>query len=160
MRTIDNAFTYPIYRERIWGRRRWDESIVGVWEVYAPGAPFPWHVMTFTRDGTVIQSNPHEGNRGESDSGGHGVWLAGRGRRASEILGKFVEFKADRETGKPRGKGVVVFACLVQGDSFTGTATAYNYGIDDQLMKDPAITPMCGTRVVIDDPAVRAARHD
>lgn len=52
-----------------------DYSIVGVWEVHAPNAPFPYHLMTFHADGTMMQTNPDVGSRPDSDSAGMGVWV-------------------------------------------------------------------------------------
>lgn len=131
-------------------------SIVGVWEVHAPDAPFPWHMMTFTPYGTVLQSNPHEGNRAESDSAGHGVWqtVADHDDRGdpsvgdqSRIAAQFVEFKADRRSGRPLGKGVVRLTCVVDGDHFEGTADAYVYDPDGTLISGPQSTTLAGRRV-------------
>src|SRR5262245_32995982 len=95
------------------------EAMVGVWEVHAPDAPFPWHVMTFTPFGTFMQSNPHEGNRDESDSSGHGVWRVDRGSdEKTVVVGKFVEFKADRTRGSFLGKGVIQLKLVVEGNEF------------------------------------------
>jgi len=125
------------------------EAIVGVWEVEAPEAPFAWHMMTFTPFGTMLQSNPHEGNRGESDSIGQGVWQPSKlpGEQAS-VVGKFVEIKADRRTGAHIGKGVIEFKLAVSKDSFSGMVYAYRYDALGELVGGPYTTPVRGIRVV------------
>lgn len=125
---------------------RGNHAIAGVWEVYAPAAPFPWHMMTFTPYGTMSQSNPHEGNQDESDSTGHGVWQADTGSK-DIIAGKFVEFKADRQSGCYIGKGEITFTITVKGDYFEGTANAYRYDADGKLLKGPLSSPLSGKRV-------------
>ncbi|HSX33749.1 MAG TPA: PLP-dependent aminotransferase family protein [Candidatus Saccharimonadales bacterium] len=123
-------------------------SIVGVWEVHAPDAPFPWHVMTFTPEGTMTQSNPHEGNRDDSDSSGHGVWQVVASAPGQEtIAGKFVEFKADRSTGAYIGKGEIQFHITVEGDEFTGTSAAYRYNAAGKLTRGPLSSPVHGKRI-------------
>jgi predicted secreted protein len=128
------------------------DSVVGVWEVRAPHAPFQWHMMTFTPYGTMSQSNPHEGNRDESDSSGQGVWqLEKTPDGKDQIVGKFVEFKADRTTGKYIGKGVISFTFTVNGDSFEGTTDAYRYNAEGKIIKGPLVSPITGTRVTLDE---------
>lgn len=130
--------------------------IVGVWEVEAKDAPFQWHVMTFTPYGTVIQSNPHEGNKQESDSNGHGIWEVYRkSAKKHLIIGKFIEFKADRVTGSYIGKGVIEFSINVTINEFSGSAYAYFYNSKNELMKGPLISPMHGNRVLLDRTIVK-----
>lgn len=127
------------------------QQIIGVWEVFAPAAPFPWHVMTFTPFGTMSQSNPHEGNRDESDSSGHGVWEIRRtSDNQEQIVGKFVEFKADRVSGHYIGKAEIHFTCIIKNDHFTGTSDAYRYDDTGKLVGGPFSSPITGTKVRLD----------
>lgn len=127
--------------------------IVGAWEVNAPGAPFPWHVMTFTADGTMSQSNPPAGNRDESDSSGHGVWAtrveAADPGACSVVDAEFVEFKARRGTGEYLGRGVVVLELNVAEGRFTGVAEAYRYDVAGTLVAGPLPTSVTGRRIVL-----------
>lgn len=124
------------------------QHIVGVWEVYAPDAPFPWHVMTFTPFGTMSQSNPHEGNRDESDSSGHGIWEVHQTPDGTEeIIGKFVEFKASRKTGHYIGKGEIHFTCIMNDGRFEGTSNAYRYDENGELTGGPFTSPISGTKI-------------
>lgn len=128
------------------------QPIVGVWEVEAPDAPFPWHLMTFTPYHTMSQSNPHEGNREESDSSGQGVWETEPAPGGKEyITGKFVEFKADRASGAYIGKGVITFRCLVDGDRFDGSSETYRYDEAGKLVAGPLVSAIHGTRVRLVD---------
>lgn len=133
-------------------QRKRPSAIVGVWEVNAPGAPFPWHMMTFTPYGTMSQSNPHEGNRDESDSGGQGIWYASLTQDGSVcVKGKFVEFKAERMSGKYIGKGVITFTVILHGSSFIGTSDAYRYDAEGKLIEGPLPSPISGTRLTFAD---------
>jgi len=51
-------------------------SIVGVWSVTMPEAPFPYHLFVFHSDGTMQQANPDAGDAHTSDSNGMGVWAS------------------------------------------------------------------------------------
>jgi hypothetical protein len=127
------------------------EQIVGVWEVYAPEAPFQWHMMTFTPFGTMSQSNPHEGNRDESDSSGHGIWEVHRvASESEEIIGKFVEFKANRTSGHYIGKAEIHFTCIINDGHFKGTSDAYRYDENGKLVGGPFSSPISGTKVQLD----------
>lgn len=124
------------------------QQIIGVWEVYAPDAPFPWHMMTFTPFGTMSQSNPHEGNRDESDSNGHGIWKVHRTPNGGEeIIGKFIEFKASRTSGRYIGKAEINFTCIMNGDHFEGTSEAYRYNENGELTGGPFLSSITGTKV-------------
>lgn len=126
-------------------------ELVGVWEVHAPEAPFPRHMMTFTPYGTMSQSNPHEGNKDESDSMGQGVWRADVQADGLHVRGKFVEYKADRETGMYIGKGVISFRFTVSGDRFAGICAATRYDADGILVRSLPASLIEGTRVTLDD---------
>lgn len=125
-------------------------KVIGAWEVYAPDAPFAWHVMSFLPGGIVLQSNPHEGNRQQSDSSGHGVWqLREWSSERAIVVAKFVEFKADRQTGKYLGRGVIRLEFTLDEDSFSGTAAAFWYGADNQQIDGPQFTPIRGRRIAL-----------
>jgi hypothetical protein len=106
--------------------------------------------MTFLPQGILLQSNPHEGNREDSDSGGQGVWQvrASSGGEIS-IVAKFVEFKADRSTGSYLGKGVVRLEFDLEGDFFSGFAAAFRYGVNNEQLKGPLLTPVRGRRITL-----------
>lgn len=124
------------------------QQIIGVWEVYAPDAPFPWHMMTFTPFGTMSQSNPPEGNREHSDSAGHGVWEVHQTPEGSEtIVGKFVEFKASRTSGNYTGKAEIHFTILVNNNRFEGTSDAYQYNENGERTGGPFSSPISGKKV-------------
>jgi len=121
------------------------DSVVGTWVVHAPDAPFPHHVFVFNADGTMQQANPDAGNALTSDSDGKGIWA----RRDGKVIGKFVEFTADRETHRLVSRGEVSFEVEVFGDRLTGTASARFYGEDDALLKGPLPTALDGTRLTL-----------
>lgn len=124
------------------------QQIIGVWEVYAPDAPFPWHMMTFTPFGTMSQSNPPEGNREQSDSNGHGIWeIRQTPGGGEEVVGKFVEFKADRASGTYLGKAEIHFTFIINTDYFEGTSNAYRYDEKGELTSGPLSSPISGTKV-------------
>ena len=104
--------------------------------------------MTFAQDGTMSQSNPPAGNRRESDSAGHGIWqIAASTGRSARVVGKFVEMKADPNSGAYIGKGVVAFEIEVQGDAFAGHADATQYDADGRPLRSPARTALTATRL-------------
>jgi len=117
-------------------------SIVGVWEIMAEGAPFRHHVMTFHTGGTMLQSNPDHGNRITSDSNGMGVWRA----EGPAIVGAFLEFTVDREDPNLVTKGVVHFELFVSGDSLEGTAAANFYDLSGTLLNGPLKADLTGMR--------------
>ena len=96
--------------------------VVGVWEVWAEGAPFEHHVMMFNPEHTMLQSNPDGGNGQSSDSIGMGVWHA----VGDLVVGRFLETRADRTTHKALGRSVIRFELSVTDEMFTGHA-----GTDD-----------------------------
>ncbi|MBY5827909.1 hypothetical protein [Rhizobium leguminosarum] len=124
--------------------------VIGAWEIYAEDAPFPWHVMSFLPSGIVLQSNPHEGNREQSDSSGHGVWqlFESSGQRVI-LVAKIIEIKADRQTGLYLGKGILRLQFMVDDDTISGTAAAYSYGADNRLIDGPKFTPIEGRRIAL-----------
>lgn len=121
-------------------------NIVGVWEVLAADAPFGYHVMTFHSDGTMLQSNPDHGNRVTSDSNGMGTWRAD----GAKVSGAFLEFTVAREDSRQVEKGIVRFELTVDGDEFTGSASAEFYDLAGPLRRGPLVTALTGRRF---DPA-------
>jgi len=121
------------------------DSVVGTWVVKAPDAPFPHHVFVFNGDGTMQQANPDAGNADTSDSDGKGIWA----RRDGKVVGKFVEFTADRQTHRLVSRGEVSFEIVVTGDRLSGTASANFYGEDDGLLKGPLPTSLDGKRLTL-----------
>lgn len=129
-----------------------NNSVVGVWEVQIPDAPFPWHVMTFTPYQTMSQSNPHDGNRDESDSSGQGIWeTIKQADKTTKVRGKFVEFKADRTSGDYIGKGVITFEFVVTGDDFKGTCQVHRYDSAGRLVRESSPLALIGKRVRLED---------
>jgi len=124
-----------------------NSPIIGVWELNAPDAPFPWHMITFTPFGTVLQTNPPAGNRDESDSGGQGVWRVKPDTKSVDA--KFIEYKAHHVTGEFIGKGVVMLRLHVEGDSLSGTAEAFRYDTAGKLVAGPLVSPVTGIRVTL-----------
>jgi hypothetical protein len=116
--------------------------VVGVWEVVADGAPFRHHVMTFHADGTMLQSNPDQGNRVTSDSNGMGVWRA----EGPSVTGAFLEFTVDRNDPELVTKGIVHFELFVSGTSFSGTAAANFYDLAGRLRAGPLKAELTGVR--------------
>lgn len=121
------------------------DAIVGTWVVKAPDAPFTHHMFVFNGDGNMQQANPDAGNPDNSDSDGKGIWV----RDGDVIKGKFVEVTADRKTAKFVSRGEISFEINVNGDSFTGEASANFYDDDDQLLRGPFPTPLVGKRVTL-----------
>jgi hypothetical protein len=127
------------------------DSIIGVWEVHASDAPFPWHMMSFFADGIVIQTNPPAGNQSHSDSNGHGLWRATKTPEGGlKISGKFVEFKADIKTGRFIGKGVIKFNFIVNKNRFKGTYVAYTYNNNGTLTNKSPASALVGERVTLE----------
>ena len=119
-------------------------SIVGTWFVKIPEAPFPYHMLTFHADGTVLQANPDAGDANTSDSNGMGVWVADGDR----IKGKFVEITADRTTRRFVSRGEISFVVTVDGNALKGTAKAIFYDTEGRQVRQPIAATMTGERVV------------
>jgi hypothetical protein len=118
--------------------------IVGTWVVKAPEAPFPFHMFMFHSDGTVQQANPDAGDPNTSDSNAMGVWLPDGDR----IKGKLVEITADRTSGRFVSRGEISFSLKVDGNAFSGTASATFYDADGRRVKGPLSATMEGQRVL------------
>jgi len=118
--------------------------IVGTWLVKAPEAPFPLHMFIFHADGTVLQSNPDAGDPNTSDSSAMGVWLPD----ADRIKGKIVETMADRTTRKFVSRGEISFSIKVDGDAFTGSASANFYDLEGKRLRGPVSATLQGQRIL------------
>jgi hypothetical protein len=118
--------------------------IVGAWSVKIPEAPFHYHVFVFHSDGTMQQSNPDAGDPNTSDSNGMGVWVADGDR----IKGKFVEITADRTNHQFVSRGEISFSIKVNGNAFSGTASAIFYDANGRQLRSPITATLTGQRVV------------
>src|SRR3954452_17625494 len=101
------------------------KSIVGVWFVRFPDAPFKYHMCTFHADGTMEQANPDAGDAHTSDSDGMGVWELRGGK-----VYKFVEITANRETRAFAARGEISFNFEVTADRFAGQAVGKFFDLD------------------------------
>jgi hypothetical protein len=119
-------------------------SIVGTWLVKIPEAPFHDHMFVFHSDGTMQQANPDAGDPNTSDSNGMGVWVPDGDR----IKGKFVEITADRTTRQFVSRGEISFLIKVDGNTFSGTASAIFYDARGQRLREPLPATLDGQRVV------------
>src|SRR5580658_2815592 len=115
------------------GAKKDAPTIVGVWYVKAPEAPFQFHMFAFHADGTMQQANPDAGDLNTSDSNGMGVWVPDGDR----IKGKFVEVTADRATRQFASRGEISFLIKVTGDAFSGTANAIFYDAEGHRLRGP-----------------------
>jgi hypothetical protein len=125
------------------GGRAAPPPIVGAWIVRIPEAPFPYHMLIFNSDGTVLQSNPDAGDPHTSDSNGLGVWVADGER----IKGKFVEITADRTTRQFVSRGEISFRIKVTGNAFGGDASATFYDAAGGRIRGPLAATLEGQRV-------------
>jgi hypothetical protein len=119
--------------------------IVGTWVVKDTAAPFHYHMYVFNADGTMQQANPDAGDANTSDSDGKGVWVID----GDHIKGKFVEVTADRGTHQFVSRGEISYDIMVDDKSFTGTAIARFYDLNDRLMQSPISTTLAGKRVTL-----------
>jgi hypothetical protein len=118
--------------------------IVGAWFVKIPEAPFHHHMFVFHSDGTMQQSNPDAGDPNTSDSNGMGVWAPDGDR----IKGKFVEITADRTTHQFVSRGEISFLIKVNGNAFSGAASAIFYDADRRQLRSPIAATLTGQRVM------------
>ncbi|HSX29054.1 MAG TPA: hypothetical protein VLE73_00680 [Candidatus Saccharimonadales bacterium] len=119
-------------------------SIVGVWRVKTPDAPFTYHMFTFHSDGTLMQSNPPAGNTSTSDTAGMGIWRTGKD---DTVQARFEEYRLGF-TDKTVTRGVVDFSLRLNGDTLSGSAmfTIYDAESGEQL-RGPLTTVVTGSRV-------------
>jgi len=118
--------------------------IVGTWFVKIPEAPFPYHMFVFNSDGTIQQANPDAGDPNTSDSNGMGVWVPD----GDGIKGKFVEVTSDRTTRQFAGRGEISFSIKINGNAFSGTASAIFYDTEGRRLRGPLPATLEGQRVV------------
>jgi len=118
--------------------------IVGTWFVKIPEAPFQYHMFLFNSDGTMQQANPDAGDPNTSDSNGMGVWVPDGDR----IKGKFVEVTADRTTRQFVSRGDIFFLIKVNGNAFSGTASAIFSDAEGRRLRGPLAATLDGQRVV------------
>jgi len=121
-----------------------NSPIVGTWFVKTPEAPFQYHMFVFHSDGTMQQANPDAGDPNTSDSNGMGVWVPDNDR----IKGKFVEVTADRTTRRFVSRGEISFLIEVNGNAFSGTASAIFYDAAGKRLRGPLPATLEGQRVV------------
>lgn len=122
------------------------DPIVGAWLVKEADAPFPYHMYVFNADGTMQQANPDAGDPKTSDSDGKGVWV----RNGDEIKGRWMEVYADRTTHKYAGRLELSFWIKVNGDNFTGTASAQGFDANEAVNMSPTKPgPLEGKRVTV-----------
>ena len=119
-------------------------GIVGAWSVKIPEAPFHDHMFVFHSDGTMLQSNPDAGDPNTSDSNGMGTW----GPDGDRVKGKFVEITADRTTHQFVSRGEISFLIKVNGNAFSGAASAIFYDADGRQLRSPVAATLTGQRVV------------
>jgi hypothetical protein len=125
----------------------WQEQLIpgsGYVGCEMPEAPFHYHMLVFSSDGTMQQSNPDAGDANTSDSNGMGVWV----RDGDGIKGKFVEVMADRTTRKFVSRGENSFLIKVNGNALTGTASAVFYDEKGVVLRGPFPATMQGERVL------------
>ena len=126
------------------GAQKSAPTIVGVWFVKIPEAPFQYHMLVFNSDGTMQQANPDAGDPNTSDSNGMGVWLA----EGDRIKGKFVEVTADRTTRQFVSRGEISFLIKATSNAFSGTASAIFYDAEGRRLRGPLAATLEGQRVV------------
>jgi hypothetical protein len=119
-------------------------AIVGTWFVKIPEAPFRYHMFVFHSDGTIEQSNPDAGDPNTSDSNGMGAWATDGDR----IKGRFVEIAADRTTRQFVSRGEISFLIQVNGNAFSGTASAIFYDAEGRPLRAPLAATLEGQRVL------------
>jgi hypothetical protein len=101
-------------------------------------------MFVFHSDGTMQQSNPDAGDPNTSDSNGMGVWAPDGDR----IKGKFVEITADRTTHQFVSRGEISFLIKVNGNAFSGAASAIFYDADRRQLRSPIAATLTGQRVM------------
>ena len=119
-------------------------TIVGVWRVTTPDAPFAYHMFTFHSDGTFVQSNPPAGNTSTSDTAGMGIW---RVQKDGTVQARFEEYRLDLSDNTVT-RGVVDFMLQIKADRLSGNAafTVYDAASGKHL-QGPLTTDVSGTRV-------------
>jgi len=102
------------------------------------------HMFIFNSDGTMQQANPDAGDPNTSDSNGMGVWTPDRDR----VRGRFVEVTGNRTTHQFVSRGEISFLIKVNGDAFSGVASAIFYDAEGRRLRGPLAATLEGQRVV------------
>lgn len=123
-------------------------DIVGAWYVDTVGAPFVPHGMLFHADGTLSLTNPDAAEAANSSSAGYGQWRLERGK----VQGRFFEVNADKATNQFTTLLVVTFTIKVDGDTFTGPATAEYFDKDRKRVQGPFPASLLGQRFEVTGP--------
>jgi hypothetical protein len=101
-------------------------------------------MFVFHSDGTVQQSNPDAGDPNTSDSNLMGAWVPDGDR----FKGKVVEITADRTTHQFVSRGEISFSLQVNGNAFSGMASAVFYDPKGQRVRGPVQARLEGERVL------------
>lgn len=125
------------------------KSIVGAWYVDTVGAPFEPHGITFHADGTLDLTNPDAAEAQNSSSAGMGAWQVTKNDNAR---GRFFEVNADKTTNQFTSILVVTFEFTVNGDTFSGPASASYYDGNRNLIAGPFPATLKGQRFTVDGP--------
>jgi hypothetical protein len=112
------------------------------------GAPFEPHGIIFHADGTMILTNPDAAEAQNSSSAGYGVWI----KTKNGVKGRFFEVNADKTTNKFTTILVVDFSLTVDGNRFTGPATATYYDGSRAVVAGPFPAELKGQRFTITGP--------
>lgn len=121
---------------------------VGAWYVDTVGAPFEPHGIIFHSDGTMVLTNPDAAEAENSSSAGYGQWVKTR----NGVRGSFFEVNADKSTNQFTTILVVDFDLTVNGNRFTGPATANYYDGNRTVVAGPFPATLHGQRHTIGGP--------
>jgi hypothetical protein len=124
-------------------------SIVGAWYVDTVGAPFEPHGITFHADGTLDLTNPDAAEATNSSSAGMGSWVQ---TPKGSARGRFFEVNADKTTNQFTSLLVVTFEFTVNGDTFSGPASASYFDGNRNLIAGPFPATLKGQRFAVDGP--------
>lgn len=125
------------------------KGIVGAWYVDTVGAPFEPHGITFHADQTLDLTNPDAAEATNSSSAGMGAWETGT---KNVYKGRFFEVNADKTTNKFTTILVVTFQITVNGDKFSGPASASYFDGDRNLVNGPFPATLHGQRFEVTGP--------
>jgi hypothetical protein len=124
------------------------KEAVGAWYVDTVGAPFEPHGIIFHSDGTMVLTNPDAAEATNSSSAGYGEWT----KTKNGIKGRFFEVNADKTTNKFKTILVVDFSLTVDGNKFTGPATATYYDGSRAVVAGPFPAELKGQRFTVTGP--------
>ena len=109
-----------------------------------PTAPYPYHLLIFHADGTVIQSNPDAGDPRTSDSNLMGAWTTA----GTQVTAKLVETSADRTTHQFVSRTELAISLQVQLNTLHGTGTASVFDATGKLDGTPHPFTFDGDRIL------------